>query len=102
MSLRFVGSQLLRTVSNPLLTGASTASVSIWVRVNPGSAVGSPNGVKLFGDDGGKLSVALDGAGRLRASWSANDGSADNASAWSQSLIPGVNYHLAATWQDGA
>ena len=102
MSLRCAGSQLLQTVPSTLLAGASTVSLSIWVRVNSGSDFTNSNGVQLFGDGGGKLAVGLSAAGRLQASWSANDGGADHASSWSQSLIPGVNYHLAATWQDGA
>ena len=102
MSLRCAGSQLLQTVPSPLLTGASTVSLSIWVRINSGSNFTDLDGVQLFGDGGGKLAVGLSAVGRLQASWSANDGSVNHASSWSQSLIPGVNYHLAATWQGGA
>ena len=66
MSLRCVGKQLLQTVPSRLLAGASTASLSIWVRVNPGCSVTNPAGVEIFGDAGGKLSVALSGSGKLQ------------------------------------
>ena len=101
MSLHCVGSQLLQTPPSPLLAGASTASLSIWIRINPGTAVANPAGVLLFGDSGGRVAVGLSGSGDLRVGWSSNDGKADGSSEWEQYLLPGVTYHLAATWQDG-
>src|SRR4051812_27854226 len=100
MSLRFAGSQLLQTLPSPLLAGASTASLSIWLRINPGSGVSNPAGVTLL-DCGGRLAVGLASAGDLRVNWSASSGGVDRTSRWGQPPIPGVTYPLAATWQGG-
>jgi hypothetical protein len=100
MSLRCVGNQLLQTPPSPLLGGVATASLSIWIRVNPGSVI-NPAGVVLFGDLGGKLTVGLSGSGGLQVAWSSNDGRADATSRYEQGLLPGVTYHVASSWKDG-
>ena len=102
MSLRSVGNQLLQTVPSPLLVGASSASLSLWVCVNPACDVTSPNGVEIFGDSAGKLSVTLFGSGNLQIKWSFNDGKSNGTSSCSLTLTPGTSYHLAAIWRDGS
>lgn len=101
MSLRIVGNQLLQTAPGALLTGASTASLSLWIRVNPGCNVANSNGVEIFGDSGGKLSATLSGTGNLQLRWSSYNGNANSSSSYALALIPGTNYHLASTWQSG-
>ena len=102
MSLRSVGNQLLQTAPSPLLAGASTASLSLWIRVNPGCNVANPGGVNIFGDMGGKLSATLTGSGSLQLGWSSTNGTTNGHSTCSLTLAPGTSYHLAATWQDGS
>src|SRR4051812_8897321 len=101
MSLRIVGTQGLQTPPSPLLNGASSASLSLWLRVNPGTIVPGAAGVALFGDGGSKLTVGLSASAGLHVGWSANDGRVNTGSSWDQPLLPGVSYHLAATWRDG-
>jgi hypothetical protein len=101
MSLRFVGSQLLRTGPSSLLIGASKASASFWVQVNAGNDVVAANGVEVFGDSGGKFSATLSGTGSLRLQWSSNDGQSNATSACTLALMPGTSYHVAASWQVG-
>src|SRR4051812_19325188 len=102
MSLRFVGNQLLRTAPGGLLAGASTASLSAWIRVNAGCNVANPAGVPIFCDAGGKLSVVLSGQGSVRVAWSSIVGKTGGGSSYVMSLAPGTAYHLAAVWQDGS
>ncbi len=102
MSLRSVGNQLLQTSPSLLLARASTASLSLWVRVNPGCDVANPAGVEIFGDNGGKVSATLSGSGGLRLGWSSNDGKANYQSTCNLTLTPGTSYHLAAIWQAGS
>ena len=101
MSLRSVGNQLLQTAPSSLLAGASTASLSLWVCVNPGSNVANANGVEIFGDSGGKLSATLSGTGNLQLRWSSIAGNSGGSSSWALALAPGTAYHLAAVWQSG-
>ena len=102
MSLRCVGNQLLQTGPSTLLSGASKASLSLWVCVNSGSNVSNPNGVEIFGDAGGKLSATLSGTGSLRLGWSSQNGNTSGNSSCVFSLVPGTSYHLAAVWQGGS
>ena len=102
MSLRSIGNQLLQTAPSSLLAGASTASLSLWVCVNPGNSVASANGVEIFGDTGGKLSATLSGTGSLRLRWSSINGNSSGSSSCALTLAPGTSYHLAAVWQGGA
>jgi Concanavalin A-like lectin/glucanases superfamily len=102
MSLRSVGNQLLQTVPNALLAGASTASLSLWVRVNAGSNVVNSNGVEIFGDSGGKLSATLSGAGNLLLGWLSHNGTTNGGSSNGLTLVPGTNYHVATVWQNAA
>ena len=102
MSLRSVGNQLLQTVPNALLTGASTASLSLWVRVNAGNNVVNTNGVEIFGDSDGKLSATLSGSGSLLLQWLSQSGTTNGSSSYQLTLVPGSNYHIATTWQNGA
>ena len=102
MSLRCVGNQLLQTAPSPLLAGASTASLSLWIRVNPGNNVAGADGVEIFGDAGGKLSATLSGTGSLRLRWSSIAGNSGGSSSCTLTLALGTSYHLAAVWQDGA
>jgi Concanavalin A-like lectin/glucanases superfamily len=102
MSLRSVGNQLLQTVPSAVLAGASTASLSLWVRVNTGSNVSNSNGVEIFGDTGGKFSATLSGSGNLLIRWSSTNGATGGSSSYGLTLIPGTNYHIAAVWQNGA
>ena len=102
MSLRCVGNQLLQTAPSSLLAGASTASLSLWVRVNPGSNVANANGVEIFGDAGGKFSATLSGSGNLRLRWSSTSRGTAGGSSCGLALAPGTSYHLAAVWQDGS
>ena len=101
MSLRSVGNQLLQTSPSSLLAGASTASLSIWVRVNPGCNVASSNGVEIFGDAGGKISATLFGSGSLRLQWLSHNGSTNGSSSYGLTLTSGTSYHLATIWQNG-
>ena len=102
MSLRSVGNQLLQTVPNALLVGASTASLSLWVRVNPGNNVVNPHGVEIFGDSGGKLSATLSGTGNLLLSWLSHNGTTNGGSSYGLTLVPGTDYHVATVWQNAA
>src|SRR5271170_7107303 len=99
MSLRSVGNQLLQTVPNALLAGASTASLSLWIRVNPGNNVVNPDGVEIFGDSGAKLSATLSGTDNLLLSWLSHNGTTNGGSSYGLTLVPGTNYHVATVWQ---
>ncbi len=102
MSLRSVGNQLLQTVPNALLAGSSTASLSLWIRVNPGNNVANPDGVEIFGDSGGKLSATLSGTDNLLLSWLSHNGTTNGGSSYGLTLVPGTNYHVATVWQNAA
>ncbi len=101
MALRCIGAQLLQSTPSPMLAGAATASLSLWIRANPGCNVAAANGVQLFGDGAGKLSVGLAGSGTLQVAWTPNGPAGTGASRFSQALTPGTAHHLAVTWQDG-
>jgi hypothetical protein len=102
MSLRSVGNQLLQTVPNALLAGASTASLSLWIRVNPGNNVVNPDGVEIFGDSGAKLSATLSGTDNLLLNWLSHNGTTNGGSSYGLTLVPGTNYHVATVWQNAA
>ncbi len=101
MSVRCIGSQCLATAPTKVLIGATSASVSLWVRLNPGSHVSVPGGTQLFGDGAGRVSIVLDGAGNLHAGWFPDGVLAGGGSSWSRALAPGTSHHLAITWQGG-
>jgi len=102
MPLRFGGNQSLQTAPSPMLAGASTVSLSVWLQVNPGCNVTRPGGAKVFGDGGGRLSVYLSGTGTVRVAWiQGSVGTPGGGSGFSQTIAAGVGHHLAVIWEDG-
>ena len=77
------------TVPSPLLAGALTASLSLWVRVNSGNNVVNSGGVDIFGDAGGKLSATLCGSGSLQLGGCRGNGTTNGHSTCGPDLGPG-------------
>ena len=102
MSLRSVGNQLLQTASSHLLDGATVASASFWIQVNPDNAVTDAGGVEVFGDSGGVFSATLLGTDLLRLQWTSVDAQSPVISTCTVGLVLGASYHVATTWQVGS
>ena len=75
--------------------------MSLWVCVNANNNVVNANGVEIFGDSGGKLSAILTGTANLQLQWLSESGTTNGSSSYGMTLVPGWNYHLATTWQNG-
>jgi hypothetical protein len=102
MSLRSVGDPLLQTAPSLLLASASTASLSLWVRVNPGNNVAEPSGVENRGEMRGEISATISDSGRLQIRWlphNQND-SGNDSSGHELTLTPGTSHHIATVWQN--
>jgi hypothetical protein len=103
MSVRCVGVQNLRTAPNAIIDGNSVVSVSLWVRLNTGSAAAPGDGL-VFGRPGDNLfsTVVVGGtANLLRVQWLTDGNGASPLSSFDLNLATGDAVHLAATYRPG-